>query len=141
MNFPLVLADALPLNEGSPVSISLAVMVGGSIVVLAVGLAESRFKVAAQERRSDAQDVALAKIEETWRRTLEDAKRDSEKDRNEIRQKVQVVEVGQAKAEVLMTEVRTQLAQQAEASREHTRLLHELLNRSETPRRRASDAA
>lgn len=119
MNFPLLLAET-SLSGDSPVALSTAWIMGSAVVVLSVGLAESRFKIAAQEKRQDAQDAALS----------------------ELRTKQQVMEVGAAEAKVLMTEVRTQLTQYGEQNREQTRMLHELLSRSEgTARRRSSDAA
>lgn len=118
MNFPLLLAEAT-LSGDSPVAMSVAWTVGGAVVVIAIATAESRFKIAAQERRQDEQSAAIS----------------------EIRTKQQVMEVGAAEAKVLMTEVRTQLTQYGEQNREQTRMLHELLSRSEGGQRRRKDDA
>lgn len=140
MHYPLLLADAA-LSGESPVSLSLAWTVGGAVVVLAIGLAESRFKISAQEKRQDTQEDAATKASERHLKALEDARRDWVRDSGEIRAKIQVMEVGAAEAKVLMSEVRTQLTQYGEQNREQTRMLHELLSRSDGAQRRRKDDA
>lgn len=141
MNVPILLAAEV-LSEGSPVSITLAVLVGGSVVTLAVGLAETRFKTGAQDKRIGALEEAVHKAEEKAARALDDAKRDSERDRNEIRAKVQVMEVGAAETKVLMSEVRNQLTVQGEQNREQLRMLHDMMGMLGHNRRKSQgDAA
>ena len=140
MNIPILLATEV-LSEGSPVSITLAVLVGGSVVTLAVGLAETRFKTGAQDKRIGALEDAVHKAEEKAARALEDAKRDSERDRNEIRAKVQVMEVGAAETKVLMSEVRNQLTVQGEQNREQLRMLHDMMGMLGHNRRKAQGEA
>lgn len=126
MNYPILLAD-VALSGESPVSLSLAWTVGGAVVVLAIGLAESRFKISAQEKRLDAQEAAIGKAEEKASKALSEVRQEWNRDSGEIRAKVQVMEVGAAEAKVLMSEVRTQLTQYGEQNREQTRMLHDLL--------------
>jgi hypothetical protein len=140
MNVPILLAAEV-LSEGSPVSITLAVLVGGSVVTLAVGLAETRFKTGAQDKRIGALEEAVQKAEEKAARALDDAKRDSERDRNEIRAKVQVMEVGAAETKVLMSEVRNQLTQHGEQNREQLRMLHDLMGMLSHNRRKSQGEA
>lgn len=141
MNLPILFAAEV-LTEGSPVSITLAVLVGGSVVTLAVGLAESRFKISAQDKQIQSLRADLDRTDEKAAKALEDNKRDAEKDRNEIRAKVQIMEVSRAEDKVLVAEVRTRLTQMDEQNREQTRLLHELVAiTSGNARRRSSDAA
>lgn len=130
MNYPLLLAQAT-LSGDSPVSMSLAWTVGGAVVVLAIGLAESRFKIAAQEKRLDAMDAAISRVDERAASGI-----------GEVRGKVQVMEVVQAEAKVLMSEVRTRLDQYGEQNKEQTRMLHDLLAlATRREGRRGSDAA
>jgi hypothetical protein len=155
MNVPVLLADAI-LNDSTGVSVGLALTVGGGIIVLIVGVAEARLKTGSQDKRLDAIDgekgsiasvriearQALEEAKKEIRNEIFEAKRESEKDRSEMRSKLQVMEVGQAEVKVIMAEVRAQQAVMAEAQRDQTRMMHELLSRSESgQRRRSTDAA
>lgn len=122
-----VLSDAL-ITSSSGVDIALAVAVGTGVVTVLLALAEVRFRVADHEKKIKDHDTAREADRKEYLAALEAAKHASEKDRNEIRGNVQALQLGQMEGKVLMTEVRSQLATQAEGQREQTKMLHELMS-------------